>query len=618
MSNLPDVPGVPKTLDRSIRTVLESLREHVRELRGFGGNADQRAVTSKEYVSGGGGTTVIVPGGPGGGGTTPDYTPPPQVSGGSVGAGIDFLFYETDAPIFTQGNGYGRTRVYGAKWPASDPTAPTFSEAVLIDEFVGRVGNTATDPATRWCIWLKWVTRDGIESVDPAGGTNGFQATTGQDVELLLEALQGMLRNEQLDPTSNFRFKANLFTIESTSGTPAINPFTVVTTPTLTPAGELLPVGVYMEAAYVKNLEAALGRFQNAFITNAMIVSVSASRITSGVISVGNYIQSSNYVPGVSGWRIHGDGSAELAAAVIRGQLTAAQIDSRGLTIRKADGTIILDAGASVPIPSNMVNPAADWLNANIAQVSLVNSANTLVNGTTVTKVSGSGADWDAGFYSKDAFSGGAYVSFVPALAGHDVGVGLNDDASADSSYLGIAFWVYCSSDGTLVPFVNGVAFGTFSTWTPGDVLAVSYDGVVARWFKNGTLMWSRSEYPGITAPLYADGTFRTIGGKVTNIQFGPLSNNLWSSVGGSGKPQDNATVGATIGTNLSGAFNQTSWDVVMSSALIRASHIQNLSVGLLSTAINGGATGDRIEITTNKITVFGAGVPRVRIGDLS
>ncbi|MCU7372862.1 hypothetical protein PEC18_18855 [Paucibacter sp. O1-1] len=367
MSNLPDVPGVPKTLDRSIRTVLESLREHVRELRGFGGNADQRAVTSKEYVSGGGGTTVIVPGGPGGGGTTPDYTPPPQVSGGAVGAGIDFLFYETDAPIFTQGNGYGRTRVYGAKWPASDPTAPTFSEAVLIDEFVGRVGNTATDPATRWCIWLKWVTRDGIESVDPAGGTNGFQATTGQDVELLLEALQGMLRNEQLDPTSNFRFKANLFTIESTSGTPAINPFTVVTTPTLTPAGELLPVGVYMEAAYVKNLEAALGRFQNAFITNAMIVSVSASRITSGVISVGNYIQSSNYVPGVSGWRIHGDGTGSFRGLHIAGDST---FDGRA-TIRKADGTIILDAGASVPIPSSMVNPAAGWLNSNVTSQSL-------------------------------------------------------------------------------------------------------------------------------------------------------------------------------------------------------------------------------------------------------
>lgn len=197
MSNLPDVPGVPKTLDRSIRTVLESLREHVRELRGFGGNADQRAVTNKEYVSGGGGTTIIDPGGPGDGGT-PDLTPPPQVTGVELTAGITYLYYKTDAPTFTQGNGYGRTRVYGAKWPDSDPTAPTFSEAVLIDEFVGRVGNTATDPATRWCIWLKWVSRDGVESVDPAGGTNGFQATTGEDVELLLEALTGQITESQL------------------------------------------------------------------------------------------------------------------------------------------------------------------------------------------------------------------------------------------------------------------------------------------------------------------------------------------------------------------------------------------------------------------------------------
>jgi len=348
-NELPDVPAVPVTLERGVREVLLSMRQHIRELRGIQGDPNAKAITvGTAGAIGGGGSVIVVPGNPGGGGSdAPDLTPPPMPGGTSVSAGIDFLFYQTAAPVFTAGHGYARTKVYGAKWPANQVDGPTFADAVLIDEFVGTVGSTPTDPATRWCVWMKWVSKDGVESTDPSGGTNGQTATTGQDVTQLLQALQGKLRNEQLDPASNFRFKANLFTIESVTGSPSVNPFTVITTPTLTPAGELLPVGVYMEAAYVKGLEAALGRFQNAFITNAMIVSVSASRITSGVISVGNYIQSSTYVPGVSGWRIHGDGSAEFAAASIRGRLGAAQMNGQGLTITRPDGSVVLDASGA-------------------------------------------------------------------------------------------------------------------------------------------------------------------------------------------------------------------------------------------------------------------------------
>lgn len=89
-----------------------------------------------------------------------------------------------------------------------------------------------------------------------------------------------------------------------------------------------------------------------------------------------------------------------------------------------------------------------------------------------------------------------------------------------------------------------------------------------------------------------------------------------WDQVGGSGKPENNATVGATIGTNLNGSFTQASWDVVMISALIRSAHIgvltaNNLSVVALKDTINGGpAPSGRIDISTKRIDVvddFGA-----------
>lgn len=631
---------VPEGLSPNLSDFLSQMRRQMLDV-----NAGRLSVpgASSSGGTGGGGGTIVVPGP--GGDYEPDLTPPPTPSGVNVVAGIDFVGFTTDPPTFTQGHGHLSTVVYGKKWTAGP--LPTFSDDSQQFEFPGNVDAWPTDPATQWHFWLKWKTRDGVLSVSPAGGANGFQVTTGQDVTKLLEALQGMLRNEQLDPTSNFRFKANLFTIESTSGTPAINPFTVVTTPTLTPAGELLPVGVYMEAAYVKNLEVAMGRFQNAFITNAMIVSVSASRITAGVISVGNYIQSSNYVPGVSGWKILGDGNAEFAAGVIRGQLTAGQIDSRGLTIRKADGTIILDAGASVPIPSSMVNPAAGWLNSNVTAAGCINRDPMILDPTVWDRPSSvvifgpdnlegasaglylscaSGLDqiaWDAGPLKP---GGGNYL--YPLDPGRTYNLNANFFMGAGNNrnmYLIVDMF---DRDGNRVGSSWG---GTYSGYVFGGQLPTQ-----GRWYRVGGEFGA-----GTTRPLpasvvacrigvwfqYSSGT-STVQQAAQDIRLLDVSTGKtaeWAGVSGSGRPQDNATVGATIGANLGGNFSQASWDVVMAGqTLIRAAHIQqltaaNITVATLSQVVNGGATsGGRIVMEPNKIIVFdSAGAQRVKIGYL-
>lgn len=129
--------------------------------------------TSTTTVVGGGG------GGSGGGGTpyVPDLTPPPTPSGVVVTAGLDFVFIETDPPIFTQGNGYYRTLVYGATYSGTGPL-PTFLDAVVVHEYVGQVGSFATPPGTQWHIWVKWITNDDVESTNPEGGANGHQVTT--------------------------------------------------------------------------------------------------------------------------------------------------------------------------------------------------------------------------------------------------------------------------------------------------------------------------------------------------------------------------------------------------------------------------------------------------------
>ena len=193
-TNLPDIGNVPSEVDPELRRFLLRLREHVRELRGSTGDAAGSA------ASGGSSTTVVVGGGggAGGGGTTaPDPTPPPTPSGVTLVAGFDFVGIVTNAPLFTQGHGYGRTKVYGAKYPGTGPL-PTFASAVLVHEFVGEVGSFPSPPNTRWHVWLKWRSIDGYDSTAPSGGTNGDTTTTGVDIALLLAALTGQISTAQL------------------------------------------------------------------------------------------------------------------------------------------------------------------------------------------------------------------------------------------------------------------------------------------------------------------------------------------------------------------------------------------------------------------------------------
>lgn len=192
-TELPDIGGVPTSIEPGLRRFLLSLREHVRELRGNTGDPAGAA------TAGGTNTTIVIGDGGGGGGevSPPDLTPPPTPSGVSLVAGFDFVGIVTNEPVFTQGHGYGRTKVYGAKYAGTGPL-PTFASAVLVHEFVGEVGSFPSPPNTQWHVWLKWRTIDGVDSVVPSGGTTGDSVTTGADIALLLAALTGQIDVSQL------------------------------------------------------------------------------------------------------------------------------------------------------------------------------------------------------------------------------------------------------------------------------------------------------------------------------------------------------------------------------------------------------------------------------------
>jgi hypothetical protein len=198
-----DLPAV------SSDNFLQRVREALQTYMGSQGNVLDRGVTlrdlsdtglidlSKSYLTTRRGSPVAGPGPAAGGATpVPDLTPPPTPTGFTVGAGISHLFIGCAPQTYSQGHGHLVTRLYGATWTTGD--LPVFADATVLTEFQGTVFSHPTNPATTWHLWITWVTRDGVESPTPAGGTNGLMVTSGQDVSSLLDALTGQITQSQL------------------------------------------------------------------------------------------------------------------------------------------------------------------------------------------------------------------------------------------------------------------------------------------------------------------------------------------------------------------------------------------------------------------------------------
>lgn len=154
--------------------------EELRVLMGRAGNG--RALTAKDLIDSGiartGAGGGLVPVEPGSGGTESDLTPPPAPTGFAVRAGLTTVFVEHDAPVYTQGRGHDRTVVYGVLQSGS--AVPTFDQAVVLFQFQGTIGAYPAALGTRYRLWIKWQSMDGVQSASPAGGTNGLDVQTGK------------------------------------------------------------------------------------------------------------------------------------------------------------------------------------------------------------------------------------------------------------------------------------------------------------------------------------------------------------------------------------------------------------------------------------------------------
>ncbi|RYD96960.1 MAG: hypothetical protein EOP50_06150, partial [Sphingobacteriales bacterium] len=142
-----DIQAVDQDIEPKTRKVLQRLREEIQRLQGFAGDELDRALTRREALRLGlidkAGKLIIGSGekgdpglqgppGPPGEAVEPDLTPPPQATGLEAVAGITSVIVEWDAALYTQGHGHGQTNLYAVKRVPSDPSLPTFGDAVRV------------------------------------------------------------------------------------------------------------------------------------------------------------------------------------------------------------------------------------------------------------------------------------------------------------------------------------------------------------------------------------------------------------------------------------------------------------------------------------------------------
>lgn len=354
MTRLKDIPLLQAN-GKNLKAFADVVREALQTFRGYRGDLLDRALTLRDFVSGqayewiaGAGAVPPLP-------YVPDSLPPPTPTGLAVSAGISHIFIECGVPTYTQGHGHLRTVVYGAKWPDGDPE-PVFADAVELMRFEGTFTAYASDPATTWCIWIKWESNDHVLSIDPAGGTNGAQTTTGQDVRTLLQSLTDAAYGGGLLPYQTIAFRCDSFLIvppvdfvqettptagavgdtwlkESTGETKTWTgtvwgplstplPFIVQTAETVI-NGVTIPAGVYMESAFIYDLTASIARLGTLWVDDAMVANLSVAKLVAGSLQVGSYIQSAVYTAGVAGWKWDAAGNGEANNMTLRGSIYA-------------------------------------------------------------------------------------------------------------------------------------------------------------------------------------------------------------------------------------------------------------------------------------------------------
>ena len=384
----------------------------------------------------------------------------------------------------------------------------------------------------------------------------------------------------------------------------------------------------------------------NAVASNKMIVATyrGGSNLEYGdgkAYMDGSYIMAGTIASGqlVTGTAVITQGaqiaSATIGDAHITGLLTAAKIDTRGLTIKDAAGTIIFASGT--PLAASNITPASGWLNTNIGISGGVISGigtgtgtvvdNSLVTATTIGAVKTDLTNAPSTILNSNVVvTGGA--NLVRSIISWSFGGGYwrwNDAYMASDNQA-----IIIPSNNAVVsvnsPYMNLAVITTTFTLSfmamadnsrvlhadlfPDTLPETAF--TITPGVKQYSTTWtsSHADMANCCLRFFADATVGQM--YIWNVKLEvnsavtPWCPHILDNVG-----VRNPITSSNASTYIANA--------AIGSAQIGTISTSNLSVTTLSNVINGGVgSGERVEITNNAIKVYDASnVVRVKIGNL-
>jgi hypothetical protein len=383
-------------------------------------------------------------------------------------------------------------------------------------------------------------------------------------------------------------------------------------------ANKIAANAIAVGSAAIQNGAIVNAMIGNLAVDDAKISGLAVSKLTAGSLSVGQFIRSTSYVAGTSGWTINADGSSEFSAASIRGLLTASQIDSRGLSIKDGSGNVILAAGS--PLAAANITPAAGWLNSNVAS----SNANLLLSPHNFGLFNFSNATLGASGLS-DPQGGTLATRLTLTSINADLYRPISGLVVGGTYRVSLYVYLETASNFCLVP--NNQA-----AWDTGQGSLVTGSG----WKRIEARITTSTGGINIHIGAHANSDIaqQTAGNvlvaflqvvETTAVENALLTPSIasaattanWPNVTGSGKPQDNATVGATFGVNIGGQITAANASTFIANAAIQTAQIANAAItnALIGTAAVQTANIADGNITTAKIA--DASIATAKIGDL-
>lgn len=535
-----------------------------------------------------------------------DTTPPPTPTGISVTTSLNNIFISlATAPSYSAGGGHYSTVIYATTGSLE------LTEAQLIGEFIGTKHVLGSELGATRILWFRYKTKDAVESVEafgPVTASTGF--INGVDLNpLIMESLE--IADGSI---TGVKISDNAITAEKIS------------------AG----------AIAVGSAAIANGAIVHAMIGDLAVDSINIAEGAIGSAKISGVLESDNFVTGYAGWQLRKDlGTLEVSQLVVH--------DGAGNVILSSGG---IPYSAIIGKPGSLadINDLESAKLDGIAPGATVGApAGTNVGGVAATVLATMATDYNAG----NNRNGAAVLAPTMASDGTAVDHVINTDGSVDLSIEwawvgdvadidGFIIHTYISTSNAAYTFGTAVALETALVVPAGKRVFIWYGVAADKYYTVGVQAYRRVDKdivasgeirsaivkPSLgTENPYLPSTSIAFGGNVVGTinNIPATSVNVWNSVTGTGKPANNATVGAQFGVNISGQMTAATASTYIANGAIAEAQIGTAAItsakiqtGSIGTAhiVNGSITtaliGD-LAVTTANIANLSVGGVKVK-----